>query len=403
MPYSTTIGDYSNPSTPTATSEGNGDSVTAEAVFGDAKDQTIENFTTYASQAAADADWIPQNVTYGRVNITDDDLDFQSSRGTTNGNTSVIFDLGSNLSDTKWILRFKVSLSSITAASLSSQETFIGLYSADGATGGGSNQDFIGIGWYYDTTTQDLRAGYQDNNTCQFGIEANGIAFSESITTTDYWLEISRDGTTVTYKLYSDAYSTLLETETRTISGTVSALRYVGIKNIETGSHVTGGYVGICDDFEVWDGISENPPTQADDNATDNDTSSYWISQQETNPAIYVDCGGSAINIGACALHLTKSRITETQIKIRGSTDTTFTDSENLRTIDLTELSDGWNYLRFNVANFRYLQIYGSSGSSAVLAISEIKYETYTDAEIAANHGHLEIDGDTTGLANNGT
>lgn len=211
-------------------------------------------------------------------------------------------------------------------------------------------------------------------------------------------------GTLVTQSL--DAKHTLAEGDRILVECSSSSGLKAGFENAsspagteETLYNYTPVYVD--DSTDATNAIIEE--TYNANDVFDDDTNTEWSSTAEANPAIYVDCGGSSINIGACAIWF-NAETTETQVKIRGSTDTTFTDAENLRTINLTEITTGqYSYLRFNLKNFRYLQIYGSSGSSAVLAINEIKYETYTDAEITETHGHIGIDGDTTGLANNGT
>ena len=120
------------------------------------------------------------------------------------------------------------------------------------------------------------------------------------------------------------------------------------------------------------------------------------------NPAVYVDCGGSNVLLAGIAIYL-HANTTETEIKIRISTDATFTDSENVRTITVSNLTAGaWNYIRFNLKNSRYAQIYGTTGTSVVLAISQIKYLTKTETEVLADLGVLEISSSDTSLGLDG-
>jgi hypothetical protein len=146
----------------------------------------------------------------------------------------------------------------------------------------------------------------------------------------------------------------------------------------------------------------------------DDSTATKWQSDNETNPAIYVDCGGSNVNLVGIAIH-PHANSTVTEIKIRASTDATFTDSENVRTITWSDITEGsWNYIRFNAVNARYLQIYGTDGGSAILSINEIKYLTKTDSELTQDyltktdseltqdHTHINIDPSATGLALSG-
>lgn len=133
----------------------------------------------------------------------------------------------------------------------------------------------------------------------------------------------------------------------------------------------------------------------------DDNTSTHWQSNAEVNPKIYVD-GAAAKNFLGLAIWLHANN-TETEIAVRCSTDTTFTSGENTRTILATSLTAGaWNYIRFNLVNARYIEIYGNSGSSLVLAISEIKYLTKTDSQVLADLGILEISATDTSLSLDG-
>ena len=137
--------------------------------------------------------------------------------------------------------------------------------------------------------------------------------------------------------------------------------------------------------------------------AVDDNIATAWESDPETNPNINVDMG-AVKNITALAIHLNANN-TETQIKIRVSSDQTFTDSENVRTIIASDLTAGaWNFIRFNIiTSGRFVQIFGSSGSSLVMSFNEIKYLTKTDAQILEDFGILEISTSDTSLDLDGT
>ena len=112
---------------------------------------------------------------------------------------------------------------------------------------------------------------------------------------------------------------------------------------------------------------------------------------------------GSTKNILGLAIYL-HANTTETSIALRCSSDNTFTSGENVRVITVSNLTAGaWNYIRFNLRSTRYVQVYGNSGSSLVLAIAEIKYLTKTDAQVLADLGILEISVSDTSLALDGT
>ena len=96
---------------------------------------------------------------------------------------------------------------------------------------------------------------------------------------------------------------------------------------------------------------------------------------------------------------------TSTEIKIRASTDTCFTDSENVRTITSSELTNCTNnFIRFNrlPEDRRHLQIYSTNDCcNEVLAFREITVLVPTDTD--RRHGHLPISGDDTTLDLDGT
>ena len=133
------------------------------------------------------------------------------------------------------------------------------------------------------------------------------------------------------------------------------------------------------------------------------DTSIFWQSNAETNPAIYLDLGGAATNCLGMAIYL-HANTTETEIQIRMDATTSFTSADARRTITVSNLTAGaWNYIRWNLKTLRYLQVYGNSGNSSVLAISEIKYLTKTDSEILRDLGIISISATDTNLALDGT
>ena len=138
----------------------------------------------------------------------------------------------------------------------------------------------------------------------------------------------------------------------------------------------------------------------ASSNAKDGNTSTVWKTNAGTNPFIYADMG-SAVNLCALAWYH-NSATTETTVKIQSSTAATNWTDE--RTINVSNLvADVYNYIRFNVVNARYLRIYGSSGSSTVLASAEIKVQKNTDSVLLLSHGHLNISNSDTGIELDGT
>ena len=116
------------------------------------------------------------------------------------------------------------------------------------------------------------------------------------------------------------------------------------------------------------------------------------LSNAEINPAFYGDNQSALYPVGFAIKK--GSAMTETQIKIRGSTDATFTDAETLRTINTSDMTaDVWYYVVCNIpaVAVRYFQIYGASGSSLVLDIGGFKVLTKTESELEIESGFKAI------------
>ena len=72
----------------------------------------------------------------------------------------------------------------------------------------------------------------------------------------DNYLEIKRDGDTVTASIFSDSnYTILVESQTITTSSNVRNLRYIKVLNYEQNAGGSVGITGYFDDMELWNGI----------------------------------------------------------------------------------------------------------------------------------------------------
>lgn len=221
------------------------------SVWGTSADQLIETFATYTDQTDADTSWITSDTAKLRVNVTNDNLDFNFNRDATYD--YIYYDLGGALSDTAWVLRFKCVISSVTNASANVVIGAIGmsdtLIMSDGST------DFLGVTLRNDTGSSSWRITDTDAGDPTSG--ASDATFSRALTAETVYIQIIRL-TSTTYKvgLYSDsAYSTLLEEQSGTCASTVDGLRYFNMSHFFA-SAVTGGTVGTIDDIEVKDGVT---------------------------------------------------------------------------------------------------------------------------------------------------
>ncbi len=133
----------------------------------------------------------------------------------------------------------------------------------------------------------------------------------------------------------------------------------------------------------------------------DNDVTTKWTSSAQSNPNGYVDMG-SALNLCAAAFYFDSTNTTNTEILIQSSPDASVWTTK--RTITTSNLSNGaYNYYRFNIAGgARYIRFYGNSAGSTVLSIWEIKIMKKTDAEIFNDLGMLTITASDTSLGPDG-
>ena len=213
-----------------------------------------DDFSTYADQTAADTAWPTSDTAKMRVNITNDNLDFNATRDSTDDR--IYHDLVT-VADTAWVLRFKMRLAAISGDPL----FWIGLCNTNGVSSG--TGDFIGVLFRPgDGATNRIQAVDGDGQTLQslyngaLGSDANS---SYSLATaTDYWFQIRRlSSTTYDIKWFSDQFVTQLGS---TLSGmcasTNQTLRYIRMYNY-TGDSSGGTFQGTIDDMEFYDGITE--------------------------------------------------------------------------------------------------------------------------------------------------
>ena len=305
--------------------------------------------------------------------------------------------MGAIINDTKWVLRFKLILSTVTEAG--NRQLIIGFSSVTERDNSTTSQDFIGMAMHsIDTTFNAVDADgvVMDSKSSQ--------AFAENLAAQTLWVEIIRVSTTsFTVELFSDAFSTSIEKETVAIDATVASLRYLAVQSLEVSG--SGAVTGTMDDVEFWDAVAtttEAEPDTIDDMARDDSTATLWKSTSEVAPAIYADMG-SAVDIVGVAIW-PHADTTVTEIKIRCSTDATFSDAENVRTITYSNLTEGaYNYIRFNRlgSDRRYLQIIGTDAGSLILAINEIKVLRPTT--VTRDHTHLTISTSDTSIGLDGT
>ena len=208
----------------------------------------------YTDQSAADAAWVPTDTAKIRVNVTNDNLAYTAVND--GSNDLVTYDLGTgNVSETKWVLRWKQTISTLTDGGTNQSRFVIGL--GDTITGAATNQDFIGmyIGWFntsahkhYYTNWANGGRGDTANSSEISLVPATGTKYYELIRTSASTFEFSISSTSAYTK---DVLSTVSRTGV-----TATGLRYIKMFNREGGS---GGaqIIGTVDDISFYNAVTE--------------------------------------------------------------------------------------------------------------------------------------------------
>jgi hypothetical protein len=188
--------------------------------------------------------------------ISSSNLNFNAGQQSTE--VKGVYDLGSALSDTKWVVRFKYNITDHATGSNSNINAFVGLFSTTGNFS--TTQDSINLGFMTDPNNNYFWAEAKADG----GIDESTPSAGKLNTTpseTTYYVEIARTGTTTgKITLFSDStYETELSSQTTFLNGvssSITGLRYIGIKNRSNVPNLgTARWEGTISDIEVYDGV----------------------------------------------------------------------------------------------------------------------------------------------------
>ena len=185
------------------------------------------------------------------------DFDFSNSNAT----NTISYDLGSTMSDTNWVLRFKLIMDNYNVGSSgNSAGGFFGLFSADHATNDNATQDSIMMNIRATSAGSSYHKYYYadcDGETPRNKLVGDG-SFTHTPTEETLYVEIKRTSSTAyTINLYSDSsYSTLVESKTGACASTVTGLRYIKFMNLNSASVSDHNIDGTIDDVEFYNGVT---------------------------------------------------------------------------------------------------------------------------------------------------
>lgn len=195
-------------------------------------------------------DWTLTNTT-----ISSSKLNFNAGQQSTAVNG--LYDLGSALSDEKWVVRFKYVISDYAEGNASNINAFVGLFSTTGNFN--STQDSINLGLTNWASNVYFWANAEADGSIDESSSTGRLSTTPSETT--YYVEIARTGTTTgKITLFSDStYETELSSQTTFLNGvssSITGLRYIGIKNRSNVPTLgSARWEGTISDIEVYDGV----------------------------------------------------------------------------------------------------------------------------------------------------
>jgi hypothetical protein len=246
---------------------------------------TASNITTsgFAQTWGKDPSNSQFEVSSGRINF----LDNTSSTG-----DRTWLDLqgiiGSAVSTTKWVLRFKFNFSTLTSGSYY-YEFDAGL--SDTTVNNMTNQNFIGVRVLPSTIGNLWRPRTTDGTSYPRGGASASIAQTFS-TGTDYYVEIKRTSASNWSISLSttDAYDGDLQDDSYTDAGSATGLRYFKFGDAVTNTGTGFTMQGVCDVLEFYNDTNtavatssgDAKPTNVQDNSlfVEKDTAKrYWFSE----------------------------------------------------------------------------------------------------------------------------
>ena len=189
------------------------------------------------------------------------DFDFSNSNAT----NTISYDLGSTMSDTNWVLRFKLIMDNYNVGSSgNSAGGYFGLFSADHATNDNATQDSIMMNIRATSAGSSYHKYYYadcDGETPRNKLTGDG-SFTHTPTEETLYVEIKRTSSTAyTINLYSDSsYSTLVESKTGACASTVTGLRYIKFMNLNSASVSDHDIDGTIDDVEFYNAVTSVTP-----------------------------------------------------------------------------------------------------------------------------------------------
>ncbi|MDP3780677.1 MAG: discoidin domain-containing protein, partial [Nitrosopumilaceae archaeon] len=356
VPLSTTLADYTQPTTATASSLATG-AVTETYTTNAGWTQVLTNVTVDSGT--------PDKVKY--AGGTDQEAYVHKSLGQTLGST--------------WTYDFEFKILSI----VNNATTFpVGLTAGTGYMQTAS-QDAVGM------SQEAAAGGVQSFFKNGAGAVTEGTRINSLVAGTLYYNRLEFTDTNLRLNVFTDSARTIHFTGSPQ-NQTLTAGSITGLTHLQHGSVAPAGG---GNPYEIDNSAGVFVETLLATNVRDdpaNPTTAIWRSNSENNPWVQVDMN-AIMPISAVAINLDRTTTTATTIKIKTSKDgITFTDRRLRNVSDYVD--DTWKYNGFEVANARFVRV-ESQQAASVLSINEITVRKFSTAEqlgdYDAIHTHKNI------------
>jgi hypothetical protein len=281
----------------------------------------VDDFKRYTTQEEADYHWVPQDTSKLRVNISTDLIAGTVVKDGTNDSITNTLNFGS-LGTGNWQISFKIRVANRSATTSSYAQMFIGLFDTNGATATSVGGDSI----FMSISANNVATYWNFSQTD--GAVLNEIAIGGNVMTqnTDYYVRFTRVSTiAVAYGVYSDSNFTIPVASGVSSYATVlttTGLAHLGIKINNNASTSDSTFTFTLEQISLVNATSAtfNPPI----------TGNTTLTSVTPHDPI------------AQAINVNKARTTETQIKFRINRNGNpfFTDSDTIRTINISDFTD---------------------------------------------------------------
>jgi len=213
---------------------------------------------TYTPVLTSSSGWSEEGgSTYHSIDTSNNELDFRNKRNPA-GDRSISYDLGATVSDTAWVMRFKLDIDVMNIPAGGAQMENISLTDSDSSVlFQTTSQDSLGfsIGWYSSASSERDFMALHGNNT---NLQSNYTYIGTDIIVVGTWyVEIKRLTATsmsVRVTTSSDYTGGTLVTKTD-VSASTDGLRYFKMA-INNGADQANYMDGSISAIKIWNAVT---------------------------------------------------------------------------------------------------------------------------------------------------